>query len=167
VLEIGCGSGCVAVSIALASPGAHVVATDVSEDALEVARTNVAALAPGRVDLRQGDLFAPVEHEAPFHVVVSNPPYVGAAELAHVDRAVKEHEPASAWLAGDDPLRFHVRILDAATARVAPGGAVLLELGSGARRLVAEARARIPGSTAAILRDLSGAPRVARIDLPA
>jgi hypothetical protein len=50
---------------------------------------------------------------------------------------------------------------------VAPGGAVLLELGSGARRLVAEARARIPGSTAAILRDLSGAPRVARIDLPA
>jgi release factor glutamine methyltransferase len=163
VLELGCGSGCVAVSIALACAGADVVATDASEDALEVAAANVRDLAPGRVTLRRGDLFGAVAGHAPFDLVVSNPPYVATGELDAVDRSVREHEPRSAWLAGPDPIAFHRRILDEGAGFTAPGGAILMELGSGAEQVVALARARHPGARVRAVPDLGGAARVVEV----
>jgi release factor glutamine methyltransferase len=162
VLDLGCGSGCLAVSIAVAVPSAVVVATDVSARALEVARKNVERLAEGRVTLEEGDLFQAVAGEAPFDLVVSNPPYVATHE--DVDPGVLLHEPRRAWLAGDDPIAFHRRILDEAGAWLARDGALMLEVGSGATELRALAESREPGARVSVLADLAGRARVVAIE---
>jgi release factor glutamine methyltransferase len=164
VVDLGCGSGCLAVTIALGVPGALVVGTDVSPDALAVAAENVARLAPGRIELRQGDLFAAVDGEPPFDLVVSNPPYVASSELGEVDRAVSSHEPERAWLSGTDPIVFHRRILDEGRDRVSASGAFMLELGSGSQELFELARSREPSARIAVLPDAAGCPRVLVVD---
>ena len=101
-LDLCTGSGCVAVSLALGRKGARVVATDVSEDALAVARENAAALG-AVVELATGDLWAAVHGRERFDVIASNPPYIPTKELAGLSREVRR-EPCIALDGGDDGL---------------------------------------------------------------
>jgi release factor glutamine methyltransferase len=167
VLDLCCGSGCLAVAIAHEVPGSVVVASDASLPALEVAGDNAGRLVPGRIAFRHGDLFAAVGADAPFDLIVSNPPYVADGELADVDPEVRDHEPESAWLAGPDPIAFHRRILGEGGRFVAPDGAIMMELGSGSAEAAAVARARFGGAKVWLLDDLAGRPRVLVADLSA
>lgn len=164
VLDLCTGSGCVAVSVKLARPSVDVVAVDVSPDALEVARTNVAELCgEGAVDLRLGDLEGPVAGRR-FDVVLSNPPYVTDAEYAALHRGVRDHEPEGALRSGEDALRFHRRILAAcASGLCVEGGRVAMEVGTpdGALELAASV---MPGARVEMRRDYAGAARVLVVD---
>jgi len=131
VLELCAGSGCMAISFAKLLPESRVVATDISEAAISVARRNVARHGvEDRVVLGQGDMWEPVSPLAegrPFDLIVSNPPYIPTENIPGMGRHVAEHEPALALDGGADGLNPHRRILDGAADHLAPGGRVFLE----------------------------------------
>lgn len=129
VLDVGTGSGVIAITLARARPMASVVATDVSEGALDVATRNAEALDVGdRIDFRNADL---VPDEGPFDVIVSNPPYIPTGDLQTLQPEVREHEPATALDAGEDGLDV-IRALLQASARVTESRAhLLIEIGVG------------------------------------
>lgn len=130
VLDLGTGSGCVAVSVAHGVKAARVTAVDVSPDAAEVARTNAARhKLADRVTVLVGDLFAPLPADATFDLIVSNPPYIPRSEIDTLDRGVKEYEPRLALDGGSDGLAFYRRIAAEAVRRLNPGGAVMVEVG--------------------------------------
>lgn len=135
VLEVGTGSGCVAAAIARQQPAARVVATDLSRRALEVARANLASCGVGeRVRLVAADALEAFSGAAGgFDLIVSNPPYVAASELAALPRDVREHEPVEALHGGADGLGVYRRIAEGARRVLAAGGAVVVELGAGRR----------------------------------
>jgi release factor glutamine methyltransferase len=124
VLDLGTGSGAIALAIAQQRPRASVLAVDASTDALAVADANARRLGLA-VELRHGDWFAPVAGER-FDVVVSNPPYIAEAD-PHL--AALRHEPRQALASGADGLRDIRRIITSAPAHLAPGGWLLLEHG--------------------------------------
>jgi release factor glutamine methyltransferase len=160
VLDLCTGSGCLAVTIGLEVPGAVVVGTDSSEGALEVARGNAAALGATGVTFARGDLWEAVEGGGTFDLVVSNPPYVAASEEAEVDRSVREFEPREAWLAGEDPIAFHRRIIAGARRRLAADGALMMEVGSGSGAVRGLLSAAFPAARVRVIDDLAGRPRV-------
>jgi release factor glutamine methyltransferase len=125
-LDLCTGSGCVAVSLALGRPGARVVATDVSEDALAVARENAAVLGAG-VEFATGDLWAAVHGGERFDVIASNPPYIPEKELAGLSREVRR-EPCIALDGGADGLAILRRIVEGAPGHLRPGGTLCLEM---------------------------------------
>ena len=127
VLDVGTGSGAIAISVAVARPDAVVTVTDLSEDALALARENAAAH-DVTIDWRRGDLLQPVSG-ATFELVVANLPYV--AEGDPVDPEVLEFEPAIAVFAADRGRAQIDRLLDGVASVLAPGGIVALELGVG------------------------------------
>lgn len=129
VLDLCTGSGCVAVSIAAERPQASVWATDLSADALAVAKANAARhQVDGRVSFFAGDLFAAVPPDATFDVVVSNPPYVKRGDLPGLQKEVQK-EPVLALDGGPDGLEVIRRIIDAALPRLKAGGLLALEIG--------------------------------------
>ncbi len=129
VLDVCTGSGCIALSIAAERPQASVWATDLMENALEVARSNAEALGTGaRVTFMQGDLFAAVPVGPTFDVIVSNPPYVKTSELATLQKEVRQ-EPRVALDGGADGLDLIRRIATDAMPRLKPGGLLALEVG--------------------------------------
>jgi len=165
VLDLGTGSGCLAITIALETEGAGVTATDLSEDALEVARSNGNRLSAGPIAWRAGDLFDALDGgDGRFDLVVSNPPYVTYAELDEVDRSVSGFEPRSAWFSGEDALVFHRRILAGAGPWLAEDGAMMMEVGSGAGELLAFAEGLFAGARRMVVEDLAGWPRVVVVD---
>jgi release factor glutamine methyltransferase len=123
IADLGTGSGAIALAVKKSCPDANVVAIDRSEDALQVARANAAALGLA-VDFRQGDWLAGIESS--FDVIVANPPYVAAGDphLAHLG-----HEPIEALASGADGLDDIRRIVAQAPQRLVPGGWLLLEHG--------------------------------------
>ncbi len=131
VLELGTGSGCLAISLAKIWPEARVVATDISPRALAIAQRNVARHCVGdRFALGLGDLFEPVAPLAggrPFDLIISNPPYIPTESIPGMGRHVADHEPFLALDGGADGLGPHGRILDAAAGYLASGGRVFLE----------------------------------------
>jgi release factor glutamine methyltransferase len=131
VLELGTGSGCLAISLAKIFPDARVVATDISPGAIAVAERNVARHGVGdRFALGLGDLFEPVAELAGgrrFDLIVSNPPYIPTQNIPGMGRHVAEHEPLLALDGGADGLGPHGRILEAAADHLAPGGRIFLE----------------------------------------
>jgi release factor glutamine methyltransferase len=129
LLDLGTGSGILAVTLALERPDAAVVATDTSIEALAVARTNAAALGADRVDFRAGDWWqALAQADADFDLIVSNPPYIAAAD-PHLGLGDLRFEPRRALTpgaAGDEDIR---RIVDGAPARLAAAGWLAIEHG--------------------------------------
>ena len=127
IIDVGTGSGCIALALAKELPDAEIHATDISEPALEIARANAARLGlHARVQFHHYDLltgFAPVNMD----FVVSNPPYVGDAEV--VDREVFEHEPRSAVFAGTTGAEIFQRLIPQARDILKPGGWLILEIG--------------------------------------
>jgi ribosomal protein L3 glutamine methyltransferase len=135
VLEIGTGSACIAIACAHAFPDSEVLATDLSSDALNVARINVARHGlEGRVQLLRADLFDGVSGR--FDLIVSNPPYVPSGEIEDLP-AEYASEPALALAAGADGLALSRRILQDAAVHLRPGGTLALEVGAGWRDLEA------------------------------
>jgi ribosomal protein L3 glutamine methyltransferase len=129
ILELCTGNGSLAVWLALTFPNATVVASDISEAALEVARINVESYGlSDRIVLRTGDLYGAVPHEAPFDLIVANPPYVTAQAMDELPEEYR-HEPTLALAGGEDGMALVRRIVASAPAFLAPGATLLLEVG--------------------------------------
>ena len=156
VLDVGTGSGAIALAIADEHPGARVVAFDSSPDALAVARANLEAAGLGeRVRLVEHDLTAGFGVSA-FDLVVSNPPYVRADEIDALEPEVRDWEPRGA-LVGEGALEA---VAVAAREALRPGGWLVLEVGDGQARRVAAALGALGYSSVAVNADLAGRERV-------
>jgi release factor glutamine methyltransferase len=130
VVDVGTGSGCLAVTLAREFGGADVIATDLSDAALDVARRNAQRHGmAGRVDFRITDLLAGIAVRA--DLVVANPPYVARRDLATLAPEVRDHEPHVALFGGDDGLEVYRRLLPAAHARLTRDGKLVVEVGLG------------------------------------
>lgn len=162
VLDLCCGSGCIGISVALEAPHAAVHAADLSEGALSVTRRNANALGAA-VTLHQGDLFSAVEGMT-FDLIVSNPPYIPAAECLALQEEVL-CEPSMALDGGTDGYDFYRRIAQQAPAHLKTGGMVFLEVGwnqgDSVRQLMMEAGFR----HACVHPDLQGIPRMVEAHL--
>ncbi len=162
VVDVGTGSGCLALACASRHKTARFVAIDLSPEALDVARTNAAKLGlADRVEFRQGDLLGPVDGEGPFEVILSNPPYIPTAAIAGLEPGVADHEPRLALDGGADGLRVVDRLIAEAVPLLKPGGHLILEIGHDqegpVRALVA---ARLELALAPTVRDAANHPRV-------
>jgi release factor glutamine methyltransferase len=158
VLDVGVGSGAIALSIADEHEGATVLAVDSSANALELARENHARVGVnGRVRLLQADLLEGVE--GPFDLVVSNPPYIAAPVIGTLEPEVQEHDPRLALDGGPDGLDAYRAILADAPRLVAPGGHLLLEVGYDQADEIGPLLAGLSLEIRAIVPDLSGTPR--------
>jgi release factor glutamine methyltransferase len=157
VADVGTGSGAIALAIKAARPDAAVTATDVSADALDVARANAAALGL-EVELRETDLLAGVEGR--FALVASNPPYIGEAEVAGLDPEVAEYEPRLATVAGASGTEVLERLAAAAPGALEPGGWLVLECGAGQAEAVRGLLAAAGAAESFAEPDLAGIDRV-------
>jgi release factor glutamine methyltransferase len=162
VVDVGTGSGCVALSLAAERPDAVVQAVDASAAALAVAGENVRRLGlQARVELHQGDLLEPAKPlTGRVDLVVSNPPYVDPGDLAGLSPEVRDHEPRPALLAPDGPYGIYERLGAQSYRVLRPGGHLLAEVGRGMADEVAK-RFRAAGFVDTEARpDLAGIPRV-------
>lgn len=164
VVDVGAGSGCIAIALALRAPFVQIWATDISPDALVIARKN--ALHHGvedRIHFLVGDLLEPLP--VPPDLIVSNPPYVSEAEWPALPLSVRQ-EPPVALLGGRAGLDVIRRLLVQAVSRLRPEGCVLVEIGetqgSAVRTLACEL---FPGAQMAVLPDLAGKDRILRLAL--
>lgn len=131
VVDVGTGSGAIAVAIASEFPGVRVVACDVSAEALEVARENI-ALNEVEVLLIQGGLKEVVSKmSAPPNLIVSNPPYIRSEAIEGLQVEIRDYEPRIALDGGGDGLAVYREILPVAAEALAPGGGLVLEIGEG------------------------------------
>lgn len=162
--DIGTGSGCLAITAALELPHLEVVATDISKAALEVAKTNAH---------HHGVANRIAFHEAPylsgtngtFDFILSNPPYVMSSEYEGLMPEVREYEPSTALVAGEDGLRDIRQIIDIATDRLAPGGTLIMEMGHLHSDAVVEIVSGYPSlAVKKIANDLQNIPRVIVIE---
>jgi len=162
VVDVGTGSGCIAVALAVTRPDAAVVAIDRSRAALAVARRNARRHGvASRVAMVAGDLTTALLPRQTIDVLVSNPPYVpdGSLDVA-VD--VARHEPATALYAGPDGLDVVCRLIVDAAGLVRPGGRLIVEIGAGQAEIVASSAAAAGAWTGAVFHmDLQGIARVA------
>ena len=157
-LDLGTGSGALAIARSLGRPGAAVTAVDLSPEALEVARANATALGAA-VTFLAGDLYAPLPPEQRFDVIVSNPPYLPTGELAGLQREV-QREPRLALDGGADGLDLLRRVVAGAPARLATGGLLLLEMHESHLESLPALCLAAGFASAEVRRDLAGLPRL-------
>ncbi len=157
VIDIGTGSGCIAISIESERTDLHVLGIDRSVAALAVAARNRAQL-ESRVSLAASDLFDAVR--GTFDIIVSNPPYVPQSEYEQLATEVRVHEPRMALTPGPGGTEIIERILDDSHARLAPKGNVILEVGYGQEEAIREIAEAKRYEVEAFLPDLAGIPRV-------
>lgn len=153
-LDLCTGSGALAVALS-ALGGLSVTATDLSEDALCVAKTN-AENNHAEVVFRQGDLFSALMPENTFDLIVCNPPYLTQRDMDHLQSEVKK-EPSMALFGGEDGLIFYRRLAEEAKSHLSPGGALLMEIGAEQGESVP---ALFSGWKTRVLKDLNGLDRV-------
>ncbi|HUP66183.1 MAG TPA: peptide chain release factor N(5)-glutamine methyltransferase [Thermoanaerobaculia bacterium] len=159
VLDIGTGSGCIAISIALERPELHLFASDRSIEALALARHNAARLG-ARIHFFSSDVADAAT--GPFDAIVSNPPYVPAGDLEGLQPEVRDFEPHLALSPGSDGKEIVERILADATRILTPDGLILLEIGFSQSVAVGELVLSY-GRNADFVDDLAGIPRIAII----
>jgi release factor glutamine methyltransferase len=167
VADLGTGSGCIGIAIAVAEPLATVDAVDISEVAVEVARDNANRLGVGdRVSILRGSWGEPLAGRGPYDVVVCNPPYVTSAELEELESGVREFEPSLALDAGRDGLAPYRELTPDLPKLAGPGATVLLEVDP--RRAVAVAKLVVDAWPVARTRlhlDHSQRERVVEVDV--
>jgi release factor glutamine methyltransferase len=163
-VDVGTGSGCLALACARHHKSARFVAIDVSEAALSVAAANAKALEiSDRVEFRQGDRLAPVAGEGPFDVILSNPPYIPSAVIPTLEPGVRLYEPHLALDGGVDGLRVVAPLIAEAVPLLKPGGHLILEIGTDQERPVRELiAAQHELELAPTIRDHANHPRVIR-----
>lgn len=161
VFEVGTGSGCIITALAAENPTPRYLASDVSEEALAVARRNAARLHVGeRVDFRHGAFFA--DFDGAIHLVLSNPPYIATGEIASLPPEVSVHDPHAALDGGADGLVMVREMVARVRDHLVPGGWIVMELGedqeAGALFLLSDAHG---WRSARMEADLAGRPRYA------
>jgi len=149
IVDVCTGSGCIAVAIARLRPHARVIATDLSNPSLDVARQNATRHAVcERITWLEGDLLGPLagqDLEGRLDVIVSNPPYIAEADWATLQPEVWLFEPRGALVAGPQGTELHERLLQEAGRYLAPGGAMIMEIGAGQARVMRRIVDQIPG----------------------
>jgi release factor glutamine methyltransferase len=144
VADIGTGTGNIAIAIALSRTDAQIVATDISLDALSLARENLALhAAETRIALRLGCLFEPLGPDAVFNLIISNPPYVRESEYSSLMQEVRDYEPQIALAAGEDGLAVIRSLISNAHLHLKSGGFLVFEIGE---RQAADARCLVTDS---------------------
>lgn len=166
IVDLGTGSGAIAVALACHIETATLTATDLSHAALELARENALRNSVGeRIRFLHGDLLAPVSGEQ-FEIVVSNPPYVAEGDRDLLSVEVRNYEPHQALFAGADGLAVYRRLIPQAYDALVPGGFLVLEIGYGQAEAVAALLAQAGFIQAAFTPDLQGISRVAAARKP-
>jgi release factor glutamine methyltransferase len=162
IVDVGTGSGAIVVTLAKHLPRAEFVATDVSPEAVEVARGNARRHGvEARIEFTVCDLLEPPAAAGPWDVIVSNPPYVREDEFESLPRDVRLHEPRTALVAGPTGVEVVTRLAEQAAARLCPGGWLLVEIGPSTAEAAERALAQQPAlQPAATIKDLAGLPRV-------
>ena len=168
ILDVGTGSGCIAITLALELPNVRVIACDVSPEALAVAQRNALSLIPqnptaehGGVSFRCADFPNELNDVAGcLDVLVSNPPYVADCDFGKLPPEVANYEPRIALFAGEDGLLFIKKIAQNARRFLKPGGLIALEVGVGQAERVSEMLAQSGIGQIEITPDLAGIPRV-------
>lgn len=165
ILDIGTGSGNLAIAIAKHHPTAEITAIDASSDALKIAQENADRHGVlERIRFLQGDLFAPLSAEEQFHCIVSNPPYIPDEEVPKLPIGVRDYEPHLALKGGPGGFVVFDRLVEGSRARLLPGGYLILEIGSPQEGSARAKLAAIPEFTLApTIIDYSGFPRVLRV----
>jgi release factor glutamine methyltransferase len=158
LLDVGTGSGCIALALASEMPHAEIHACDISEEALEIARVNAARLAlGGKVLFRKSDLLSVYAGEC-FDFVISNPPYVGECDANKVQKQVREFEPKIAVFSGREGMEIYRRLVPEAHEHLHPGGWLVAEIGYSEEDNV---RNLLTGwAEVQVTPDLQGIPRV-------
>ncbi len=166
IVDVGTGSGCIALALAKELLEAEIHAVDISPAALEIARTNAARhdLA-GRIQFHEGDLLAGFPNDEQFDFVISNPPYVGESEEDQVQLEVRRFEPRTAVFSGPTGFEVMERLIPQAQQVLKPGGWVVMEIGKGQDNTL---RILLRGwNQPQFTPDLQGIPRVIAVRVPA
>jgi release factor glutamine methyltransferase len=159
VVDIGTGSGAIAISLKLEQPSLTVYASDIAEESLKVAREN-ADLLGAEVEFVQGDLLQPFRGQR-FDVVISNPPYIPVSDIETMSEVVTEHEPHRALFAGEDGLDFYRRFMVELPEVIAPGALVGFEIGAGQGEAVADLfKKAFVNVKVEVLNDINGKDRM-------
>ena len=163
ILDIGTGSGCVAISLACELPDAQVYAYDISEEALKIAKEN-AEKNKVNIIFRKVNILEPFTvHHSPFTVIVSNPPYVMNSEKVEMERNVLEYEPHLALFVEDDnPLIFYQKIADFATKNLTDKGLCIVEINQAFGLETAELFWNQGFSEVAVIKDMFGKDRMVK-----
>jgi len=163
IADIGTGSGCVAIALAHELPAAHIVATDISAAALEVARRNATSHeVASRIEFIECDLLEALLHQSPlFDLIASNPPYIAHREAASLAREVREHEPEAALYGGETGVEMYAPLIAQAAKLLKPGGILVLELGHDSADHVSRLLETQEWANVALTNDLAGIPRIA------
>jgi release factor glutamine methyltransferase len=160
-LDLGTGSGCLAIAMAIHAPNALVTAVDISDEALVVARENAARLQVlERIEFHKGDMLQALSDEDQFALIVSNPPYIPTAEMAALDPEVRDFDPRLALDGGPDGLDFYRRIAAGAAPFLQAGGKVMVELNDGGADLVSSLFDKHGWRVDAVEPDLNSRPRI-------
>jgi release factor glutamine methyltransferase len=162
IVDIGTGCGNIAVSLTKELPQAQIIATDISQKALKVARLNAAAQLNNRITFVRGNLFSPLQRlnlERKCDFIVSNPPYVSEREWEGLSPQIKYHEPKKALVAGETGLEVLEKIIRGSPVFLKPGGFLVLEIGEGQRGSV-EAFFDSKWKKITCTKDLNGIPRI-------
>jgi len=162
IVDVGTGSGCIAVTLAVKLQQARVIATDVSDSALQIASTNAANHGvTDRIEFLEGDLFDPLDSLlASVDIVASNPPYVEERGRDELQREVRDWEPQSALFGGTDGLDFYRRLVVEARKYLKPGGHLVMEVGYGQLDAIAAMLSGLGWEVVDVIRDLQDIPRV-------
>jgi len=160
IVDVGTGSGCIAVSLAVQLPSARLFATDISAAALAVARKNIARHnVEARVSPVQADLLTGLRGQ--FDAIVSNPPYIAPAERSTLPPDVREFEPPQALFSENEGLAHLIRLLKDVPSLLSPGGMVFLEFGAAQGAAVLSAAKQMhPAASFSIVQDLGGRDRL-------
>jgi release factor glutamine methyltransferase len=164
ILDIGTGSGCIAITAAVNLPNAQVTATDASEATLAVARANTEThKIADRIRFLSGDLFGPLETNERFDIIASNPPYIADREKETLQNDVRKYEPHEALFSGPTGLEVLFRIVDQASAYLNVGGSLMLEISPEQAPAVVE-RIEATGKfrDIRVVKDVPGLARVVR-----
>jgi len=161
IVDVGTGSGCIAISLAKKLPFAEITAIDVSVEALEVAKAN-AKLHEVEKNVRflESDLLDQLPSSFVADVIVSNPPYIAVGELAKLPKEVRDFEPVRALAAGEDGLKVIHRLVTTARRLLSPSGFMALEIGAGQRVAVEEFFVQQGWDVVEVVKDLEGHERV-------
>lgn len=161
IVDVGTGSGAIAITLALELPETLVAATDMSEAALSVAQENARHnCVVNRIRFLCGDLLTPVAGEQ-FDLIVSNPPYVPTADRGSLAVEVRDYEPALALFAGNDGLDIYRRLIPQGHSALASGGFIALEIGHGQAEAIRNLLSSAGFTQIEFTPDLQGIPRVA------
>jgi release factor glutamine methyltransferase len=166
-LDLGTGSGCLAIALAQNAPASQIHATDFSGEALELARQNAERhQVAGRICWHHGDLFAAVPAELRFDLILSNPPYIPSARIDTLEPEVREHEPRRALDGGADGLDFYRRIAAQARPFLRAGGRLMVELDDDGAEAAREIFQKENWSVEAVEMDANRTPRILIAHLP-